>query len=627
MPSAVCTSAADCPSGLCRDGACHAISPADGVQDGSETDVDCGGSSSPACDDGKKCLVGQDCADGVCATTCQPALPTDGVKNGDETGVDCGGTKAPKCKTGDGCKANGDCDDVLCDTSTNKCAGVSDGDGLKNGDETGVDCGGPTTPKKCATGGGCAATSDCDRAICNGTTKVCDPPSHVDGITNGDESDVDCGGTAPKRCIDGAKCNADTDCQAFCSVSADGKNDDKICVTARSCAGEIAKSPTAAGLTTCGIGESNDPNNVHESCCKSLAVPGTPAMRLDKYEVTAGRFRQFAQTVGFNVRQWVTDQITAKTAVGNQLASDIPAAVIPYLPASDDVDDPLNFTTQVGGTVMDGRTPSDVQGCYNDATAYGHNTYWMPQSELAAHFKNHPARAFAQSIYDEKSMNCSPYWMYAAFCAWDGGRMPTQAEVNRVWTQHFPFGDDFAAVAPTTSASLPVQPWSPATGSRNDRNPLLLDANGYPDYTRTVNNWNDTLLFYGYPNLGTAKDTAGLIAAPGRFYRDASATKDATTGKDSWMDLTANLMEMVKYNGTGGNTFCDFNVTSKDVTSASCSYQGTAGVLRGSDLPYSAWVGGSWEVHDIGDPEFNFPVNVQYGKAGFRCARAALPTQ
>ena len=65
----------------------------DGIQNGDETDVDCGGPDCPAC------------------PTCD-----DGIQNGDETGIDCGGPDCPDCPT---------CDD-----------------GIQNGDETGIDCGG-----------------------------------------------------------------------------------------------------------------------------------------------------------------------------------------------------------------------------------------------------------------------------------------------------------------------------------------------------------------------------------------------------------------------------------------------------------------------------------------------------
>ena len=67
----------------------------DGIQNGNETGVDCGGSCDPC-------------------PTCN-----DGIQNGNETGVDCGGS-CPACTT---------CND-----------------GIKNGDETCVDCGGSCGP-------------------------------------------------------------------------------------------------------------------------------------------------------------------------------------------------------------------------------------------------------------------------------------------------------------------------------------------------------------------------------------------------------------------------------------------------------------------------------------------------
>ena len=99
----------------------------DGIQNGDETGVDCGGSCPDAC------------------PTCD-----DGIQNGDETGVDCGGSCPNACPT---------CDD-----------------GIQNGDETGVDCGG-SCPNACPT---------CD-----------------DGIQNQGEEGIDCGGPncAPCSCI------------------------------------------------------------------------------------------------------------------------------------------------------------------------------------------------------------------------------------------------------------------------------------------------------------------------------------------------------------------------------------------------------------------------------------------
>ncbi len=54
--------------GTVCDGAGHCVSAQcnDGLVDGKETDVDCGGGDCSGCADGKKCQAGADCADGVC---------------------------------------------------------------------------------------------------------------------------------------------------------------------------------------------------------------------------------------------------------------------------------------------------------------------------------------------------------------------------------------------------------------------------------------------------------------------------------------------------------------------------------------------------------------------------------
>ncbi len=68
----------------------------DGKKDGKETDIDCGGSTCPACADEKTCETNMDCSSGVCTNgICQSPTCTDGVMNGGETGVDCGGKCNP----------------------------------------------------------------------------------------------------------------------------------------------------------------------------------------------------------------------------------------------------------------------------------------------------------------------------------------------------------------------------------------------------------------------------------------------------------------------------------------------------------------------------------------------------
>jgi hypothetical protein len=107
---------------------------ADGFVSGDETDVDCGGSC-PKCPDGAVCLLPQDCQDencldGICEYFCCNADATclrpfdcrteycvegicesscfDGVINGDETDLDCGGD-CLGCPDGDACLVPEDC--------------------------------------------------------------------------------------------------------------------------------------------------------------------------------------------------------------------------------------------------------------------------------------------------------------------------------------------------------------------------------------------------------------------------------------------------------------------------------------------------------------------------------------
>jgi hypothetical protein len=69
----------------------------DGVKNGSESDVDCGGTC-PACGTDKSCSLPADCTSGVCTGgKCAAPSCTDAVKNGTETGIDCGGS-CPTCR-------------------------------------------------------------------------------------------------------------------------------------------------------------------------------------------------------------------------------------------------------------------------------------------------------------------------------------------------------------------------------------------------------------------------------------------------------------------------------------------------------------------------------------------------
>jgi hypothetical protein len=68
-----CAGAAECASGVCTAKKCAAPTCTDGVDNGGETDVDCGGGSCPKCPDNRACAAPSDCVSGNCqGSTCQP---------------------------------------------------------------------------------------------------------------------------------------------------------------------------------------------------------------------------------------------------------------------------------------------------------------------------------------------------------------------------------------------------------------------------------------------------------------------------------------------------------------------------------------------------------------------------
>src|SRR5207244_11018286 len=117
--------------------------------------------------------------------------------------VDCGGsTSCMRCATNGACTAGTDCASGVCNTTSHACQAPSCTDGVTNGLESGIDCGGTSTCARCGTGLGCTMGIDCQSGVCNGTT--CAAPICTDNVKNGTETDVDCGGScAPsKDCAD-----------------------------------------------------------------------------------------------------------------------------------------------------------------------------------------------------------------------------------------------------------------------------------------------------------------------------------------------------------------------------------------------------------------------------------------
>ena len=446
-----CTVAGDCASkGCCNAPVGTCSTCCDGKQDGGESAVDCGGSCAQKCADGLGCTKGADCLSAVClGQICKAGTCSNGGKDGSETDVDCGGAcsrcgQGQHCATAGDCAsgfcADGSCCDALCDGPCTACnlqgaVGSCTNIGLNGADDSPAcsgsnACDGAGACKK-VTGEACAAPAACVtgacvdgvccESACGGACKACskaqtgvadgtcaavvagtDPKNGCagadvcaaggtcqcwDGSKDGSETDVDCGGAACSKCANGKLCDVASDCAGGqCSGAP------------LTCSGAVAEGPSCAGGLLCaGI-----------SCCDAQVVPGgtfpmgrgggtdaygggsseTPehsatvaSFKLDTFEITVGRFRKFvAQFNG------------TPPAVG--------AGAHPLI---------VNSGWQAG---------------WNASLA-------ASQAALVANLKcSAPYQTWtdAPGANEGYAINCVSWYEAAAFCAWDGGRMPTEAE-------------------------------------------------------------------------------------------------------------------------------------------------------------------------------------------------------
>jgi hypothetical protein len=185
----------------------------DGIQNGDEEGVDCGGTNCPACPE----------------PTCD-----DGIQNGDEEGVDCGGSACAPCETG--CSENGVTLSLTLDNFPNETSWVltdAGGATVASGGTYGSEPDGSTITEEfclpdgcysftindsfgdgicCSFGNGSYTLTDANGTVLasggdfdsSETTDFCvgegSEPTCDDGIQNGDEEGVDCGGSACAPC-------------------------------------------------------------------------------------------------------------------------------------------------------------------------------------------------------------------------------------------------------------------------------------------------------------------------------------------------------------------------------------------------------------------------------------------
>ncbi|MEO7331471.1 MAG: DNRLRE domain-containing protein, partial [Minicystis sp.] len=196
--------AATCPAGVCALGACNLgfancdANAANGCEANLTSNGNCG-----AC--GAICDLpnaSESCASGTCkVVTCNAG-------SYDCNGNNLDGCELTPCADGSHCGQGSDCASHVCVGGF--CASAACNDHAKNGNETDVDCGGSCPP--CVDGDVCVVSGDCQSGVCSNGT--CITPTCTDGAKNGSETDVDCGGLTCAPCADTKGCGFGGDCQS-----------------------------------------------------------------------------------------------------------------------------------------------------------------------------------------------------------------------------------------------------------------------------------------------------------------------------------------------------------------------------------------------------------------------------
>lgn len=404
------------------------------------------------------------------------------------------------------------------------------------------------------------------------------------GTKDGDETDIDCGGTKSPACDWFLACKVDKDCS---SGVCDGKG---MCEPGASCKGGLH------GTQTCGLGEflkdAGTPQHMvaggnivdgHETCCRTLPVsgysdPNQPGKKvyLDKYELTAGRMRAFLTAIANgnggvpNVKSYMAahrpsrwnngweDYLPQDTANANISFTVVNPTVNLLIPGQDQY--LLNHYTQSSWSVGTGTFmvdmgvnnalggnhlfPEYITGpgwptpdyaaahalnCGNGHGQEGWSTYWFDAATINA-TSGGVGKIYPQTILDEKPLNCSPNALFAAFCAWDGGQLAT-AEVMDYLTGN--------TVQPIYDGGYPNGKYT-AMGGNTNCGPGGNTLNTFSDGTQGCYNLPSQAGYY--PGMDNDYDASAKIAGPGRVQADA-LTQNA--GDEPWMDIIGNLEEAV----------------------------------------------------------------------------------
>ncbi|MBN2192073.1 MAG: hypothetical protein JW751_04595 [Polyangiaceae bacterium] len=239
-----------------REKACDLATCFDGIENGTETDVDCGGTCAEDCDNGEGCLSDGDCeSDACCNNVCvadKPAACDDG--NSCTTDV-CNATSActhvnrpagSSCNDGNACTGSD-----VCDGSAN-CAG------------TYITCNdsNPCTDDSCNPAAGCVFTNDNSNTCSDGKTCTTDTCSGGTCVYSPSHAVCDDGNSCTDDACDPPTGNATTGCR-------NTNDDSNSCTDGRSCTTDACVSGTCTPTPNDAVCDDGNP------CTDDACVPAT----------------------------------------------------------------------------------------------------------------------------------------------------------------------------------------------------------------------------------------------------------------------------------------------------------------------------------------------------------------
>ncbi len=347
-----------------------------------------------------ECVLDADCTSGACsANACVPA-----------------GCADKPCPNGAPCEGGGDCQSGFCDALT--CApclaSASCAQGFYCDVTSGVCAPRLDNGEACSEDEQCSSSSCVDGVCC--TTFACPACTACDLNGQGTCSPMPMGvdKTGPNTCDGAMSCDSAGACRIGlgqpCQMSFD-------CASGLCKSGFCAVPPASCVGGGDGADESCGMFGFYD-CCESNLVPGgtflrsydgvtftdmsAPAtvssFRLDLYEVTVGRFRKFVSAV--------VNGYLPPAGSGKHL----------HLPGGG-----LNNGAEPGwDTAWNSELPADslswkakLEGCNGNAQDAAERT-WTD----------------APGANERKPVNCINWWQAYAFCIWDGGFLPSEAEWN-----------------------------------------------------------------------------------------------------------------------------------------------------------------------------------------------------